>query len=358
MTQTAVHQAQSSNMPMWLKIVAFVMPQVGVVLLLGPVIAVLGGFYAKYYGLSLTSIAMVILVARIFDAITDPLIGYYSDRWRLKTGSRKPLILVGALLLSPSAYFLFVPPSDVSALYFAFWYMTFYLGLTLFMIPYMAWAHEFTETPKDKAMVFSAMNIAGQTGSALFYVLPLLPFFITTDISPEVLKATAYVGTVLFLPGLYLAFKFVPDGAVHEAAAPEVQNPPSLVQQAWQTVQELINNRPFLLFVWMSIFFGLAAGLWAGLLFIFIDAYLNLGEKFAEMSLWGMVCGALAIPFWYRIVVRWGKRIPWLVGTAVLLMVFFATGFLDAGYSGYLSILMLYLTFTFCAASTAVGGGH
>jgi len=357
MTQTAVHQAQSSNMPMWLKIVAFVMPQVGVVLLLGPVIAVLGGFYAKYYGLSLTSIAMVILVARIFDAITDPLIGYYSDRWRLKTGSRKPLILVGALLLSPSAYFLFVPPSDVSALYFAFWYMTFYLGLTLFMIPYMAWAHEFTETPKDKAMVFSAMNIAGQTGSALFYVLPLLPFFITTDISPEVLKATAYVGTVLFLPGLYLAFKFVPDGAVHEAAAPEVQNPPSLVQQAWQTVQELINNRPFLLFVWMSIFFGLAAGLWAGLLFIFIDAYLNLGEKFAEMSLWGMVCGALAIPFWYRIVVRWGKRIPWLVGTAVLLMVFFATGFLDAGYSGYLSILMLYLTFTFCAASTAVVAG-
>ena len=357
MTQTAAHQAQPSSMPMWLKIVAFVMPQVGVVLLLGPVIAVLGGFYAKYYGLSLTSIAMVILVARIFDAITDPLIGYYSDRWRLKTGSRKPLILVGALLLSPSAYFLFVPPSNVSALYFALWYMTFYFGLTLFMIPYMAWAHEFTETSKDKALVFSAMNIAGQTGSALFYVLPLLPFFITTDISPEVLKATAYVGTALFLPGLYLAFKFVPDGPVHEAPTTAVQNRTSLVQQGWQTVQELINNRPFLLFVWISIFSGLAYGLWAGLLFIFIDAYLNLGEEFAEMSLWGMVCGALAIPFWYRIVVRWGKRIPWLVGTGVLPMVFVATGFLDSSYSEYLSILVLYLTFTVCAASGAVVAG-
>ena len=357
MTPSAEHESQSSSLPMWLKILAFVMPQVGVILLFGPVVAVLGGFYAKYYGLSLTSIATVVLVAKFFDAITDPLIGYYSDRWRLKTGSRKPLILAGGLLLVPSAYLLFAPPSDVSALYFAAWYMTFYFGLTLYMIPYMAWAHEFTETSKDKAMVFSAINIAGQTGSALFYVLPLLPFFLTTDISPEVLETTAYVGTVLLLPGLYLAFKFVPDGLVHDAPASEQITSASLVQKGWQTAQELINNRPFLLFFWISIFSGLAYGLWAGLLFIFVDAYLNLGDKFAAMSLWGMVFGALAIPFWYRIVVRWGKRIPWLVGTAVLLMVFFATGFLDAGYSGYLSILVLYLTFTFCAASSAVVAG-
>ena len=357
MTQTAVYKAQPSSLPMGLKIIAFVMPQVGVLFLFGPVIAVLGGFYAKYYGLSLTSIATVVLAAKIFDAITDPLIGYYSDRWRLKTGSRKPLILVGSLLLVPSAYFLFVPPSDVSAVYFALWYMTFYFGLTLYTIPYMAWAHEFTETSKDKAMVFSAINIAGQLGSAMFYVLPLLPFFITTDISPEVLKATAYVGAALFLPGLYIAFKFVPDGPMHEAPATGVQNPASLVQQGWQTIQELINNRPFLLFVWMSIFSGLAFGLWLGLLFIFVDAYLNLGKEFAQMSLWGMVCGALAIPFWYRIVVRWGKRIPWLVGAAVLLMIFVATGFLEPSYSGYLSILVLYLSFTFFAASAAVVGG-
>ena len=86
---TSATSATASTLPMWLKIIAFVMPQVGVVLLLGPVLAVLGGIYAKYYGLSLTNIAAVILAAKLFDAITDPLIGYCSDRWRLKTGSRK-----------------------------------------------------------------------------------------------------------------------------------------------------------------------------------------------------------------------------------------------------------------------------
>ena len=87
MTQSAVNKhssAPSIELPMWLKIIAFAMPLIGVTLLLGPVIAVLGGIYAKYYGLSLTSIAAVILAAKLFDAVTDPLIGYYSDRWRLR----------------------------------------------------------------------------------------------------------------------------------------------------------------------------------------------------------------------------------------------------------------------------------
>ena len=215
MTEPAVNK-QSSVLPMWLKIIVFAMPQVGVILVLGPVVAVLGGIYAKYYGLSLTSIAAVILAAKIFDAVSDPIIGYYSDHWQLKIGSRKPLILAGGLLIVPSAYYLFVPPSGVGALYFAFWYIAFYLAYTLYLIPYVAWAHEFTETSKDKTLVFSAMNIAGQVGGALFYVLPFMPYFVSTDISPEVLKVTAFVGAAIFLPSLYLAFKFVPDGVVHE----------------------------------------------------------------------------------------------------------------------------------------------
>ena len=264
------------------------------------------------------------------------------------------MILTGGLLLIPSVYCLFVPPSEVGAVYFAFWYMAFYLGFTLYMIPYTAWAHEFTETPKDKAMVFSAINIAGQMGSALFYILPLLPFFVSTDISPEVLKVTALVGTALLLPGLYLAFKFVPDGVVHEAPVILEKKSGSMLQQVLQTAQELVNNRPVIMFLWISILIGMASGLWVGLLFIFVDAYLNLGERFAQMSLWGMVFGALAIPAWYRIVVRWGKRLPWLVAMGSLSLVYLSTSALTPEQSSYSSILTLYVSLTFFAGSGAV----
>ena len=100
---------------------AYVVPSIGVIFLMGP-INVVQGIYAKYFGLSLTSIATVMLVARIFDAVTDPLIGYYSDRFRAITGTRKPFILLGAVLLVPCSYFLFVPHQGVGVVYFAFWY--------------------------------------------------------------------------------------------------------------------------------------------------------------------------------------------------------------------------------------------
>ena len=67
----------------------------------------LQGIYAKYYGVALTTIAMVLLIARVFDAVTDPLIGYWSDRYRAKFGTRKPFIIAGGILLIVSGYFLY-----------------------------------------------------------------------------------------------------------------------------------------------------------------------------------------------------------------------------------------------------------
>ena len=77
-------------------------------------INVLQGIYAKYYGLELTLIASVILFSRLFDAVTDPVIGYLSDRAWHKSGSRKTFIIIGALITIVSGYFLYSPPSEVS----------------------------------------------------------------------------------------------------------------------------------------------------------------------------------------------------------------------------------------------------
>ena len=64
-------------MKMWQKSLVYVLPNIGWVLLAAP-LAVLGGIYAKYFGLSLTTIGTVMLVARLSDALTDPLVG---SRW-------------------------------------------------------------------------------------------------------------------------------------------------------------------------------------------------------------------------------------------------------------------------------------
>ena len=60
--------------------IAYGLPLLSLYFLFGP-ITLLQGIYAKHFGLGLTIIASVLLIARVFDAVTDPLIGYCADRY-------------------------------------------------------------------------------------------------------------------------------------------------------------------------------------------------------------------------------------------------------------------------------------
>jgi len=350
---------KSSGRGIWIKSLAYALPLVGMTLLTIPIAAVLGGIYAKYFGLSLTAIGTVMLVARLFDAFTDPLIGFYSDQRRVKTGSRKPFMLVGAIALAPCSYFLFVPHEGVSIAYFTFWYLAFYLALTIFVIPYLAWANEFTATSEEKTLVFSVMAVVGQASGALFYVLPLLPFFATTEVTPEILKISVFLGIGFLVPGLFLALKVVPNGPAHVPLPTlDAQGQPiaelSLTQKLKGVLSGLVNNKPFVLYVLAFMCLGIGVGMWGGLFFIYVDTYLLLGAEFAELSLWGMAMGAAAIPVWYRLALRWGKRKTWLIGMALYLVVFIGTGLLRPGPDGLHTLFALNMLMTFAGGSMSV----
>ena len=150
----------------------YALPTVVVAFLIGPV-AIIQGIYAKYFGLSLTTIASVLLIARLFDAVTDPLIGYFSDHYYARTGSRKKIICTGAVLFIISAYFLYVPhgigssaPYDpISTACFLTWFLIFYLGWTMFEIPHLAWGSELAVgAGVGQAMNHTADEKAGGVG--------------------------------------------------------------------------------------------------------------------------------------------------------------------------------------------------
>ena len=73
------HEKKQGPLQLSPKILAYPLPYIAMAFLFGPM-AILQGIYAKYFGLSLTTIAAVLLIGRLFDAITDPIIGYLSDR--------------------------------------------------------------------------------------------------------------------------------------------------------------------------------------------------------------------------------------------------------------------------------------
>ena len=122
------------------KLLAFSAPSIGLVFLVGPM-SIIQGIYSKYFGVSLTTLAAILLLCRLFDAVSDPLIGHLSDRYRAATGTRKPFILVGGISLIVSSYFLFIPPENVSTAYITFWMLAFYLASTIKNLPTNSWVN-------------------------------------------------------------------------------------------------------------------------------------------------------------------------------------------------------------------------
>ena len=64
------------------------------------------------FGLSLAVVGTLITLSRLTDVVTDPLIGFLSDKWRTKWGRRKPWVFVGTPIYALGMYLLFVAPDS------------------------------------------------------------------------------------------------------------------------------------------------------------------------------------------------------------------------------------------------------
>jgi Na+/melibiose symporter-like transporter len=307
-------------------------------LLFGP-IGILQGIYAKHYGLTLTTIASVLLVARLFDAFTDPLIGYFSDRCHDKSGTRKPFVIVGGLLLIISSYFLYVPfqPSTtetntvVSTTYFLGWFLAFYLAWTLFEIPHLAWASEITGTSREKNKIYSFREFAVGMGIFLFYLVPLLPLFDTNEFTPETLRWAALIAGTLMLPTLYYCIKLVPNG-------PCINYKDQKKSSVWELRSEIIANKPFLMFLAAYVLYGIGCYMWFSLMFIFIDAYLDLNDSFALLSICALAISMALVGFWYWMANRYGKKSTWIAGVFLYFIGLFIAGFLGPGQASIFAL--------------------
>ena len=84
---------------------AFALAVVGI-----PVYVYLPKFYTDTVGIDITYLGFILLSVRLFDAVTDPVIGRWSDRTRTRFGRRRPYIAAGAFFVSLAMLMLFNPP--------------------------------------------------------------------------------------------------------------------------------------------------------------------------------------------------------------------------------------------------------
>lgn len=119
-------------------------------------------FLTDYIGIAAIMAGALIGIAKIFDAITDPLMGMLSDRTNTSIGRRRPYLLIGSFMCASSMIVLFAPPawaigSEGYVLFGLLWYSAAY---TVFNVPYLAMPAEMTSRYHERSFLMS-FRVAG-----------------------------------------------------------------------------------------------------------------------------------------------------------------------------------------------------
>ena len=136
-------------------------------------------FMNSLLGIPIALAGAVTTAVLIFDIITDPIIGYFSDKTVSRFGRRAPWMLVGAVVLALAMIGLFAVPENFTTSASLIWVIVFFListlGFTMVSIPYGAMAGEMTLDKKERSsmtawrMAFASLGIL--VGGALIPIL-------------------------------------------------------------------------------------------------------------------------------------------------------------------------------------------
>ncbi|MBO6505738.1 MAG: MFS transporter [Kordiimonadaceae bacterium] len=197
-------------------------------------------------GMNPALVGLLGMLPRLFDAITDPLMGYISDNTKSRWGRRRPYIFIGAIGVGLAYMFLWQLPRGESESYL-FWYflfgsLIFFLAYTIFATPWVALGYEMTPDYNERTRLMGTQFFIGQFA---YFVYPWLLLIMQDEtMFDDMVDGAASVGLVI---GLFaIVFGMLPALFLREriAITPESTNEPVEVegQSKWQAMSSNVSG--------------------------------------------------------------------------------------------------------------------
>ena len=307
-----------------------------------PIAIYLPPFYSGGLGLSLATVGLIFTLARVWDLITDPVMGVVIDRYGSRWGQYKHWVALAIPLLMLAIYKLFLPnPSDVDAVYLGGWLLVLYVGYTMLSISHNSWGSVLAGDYDERSKIFGWREIFIILGMGLVLAIPAtLDLSGDTGIS-EKMAAMGMFCLVLFPLTVLPTVLGVPDKRSIRPATVGLKD-----------ALELLRSNPILrrlLFADFTTAFAMSA---TAALYIFFATYVFELKDHASLALLlYFLAGFLAMPAWLKLAYRMGKvgAIKIAIGYTMLLQagLFFVT---DPGN------VALFWSYTFLAG-LAFGAG-
>ena len=282
--------------------------------------------YSSLGGISMGDAGIIILVTRLWDFVTDPLIGWLSDKTRSRFGRRIPWMVLAWAPLTFAVYKLFLPPPDAGALYLGVWsFVLFSSGTALFM-PYTAMGAELSTVYHQRSRVFLYRHlfaVVGTLGAALLFVVANrsgTAFFPERD----ALELIAFAGLLLLPVPIFATALLVRERPV---LAPRPAD-----GGGWRPgIRLMWSNKPYLRILVCYFANGLANAFPVTLLFFYVKQVLERPDWTAIFLAVYFVAAIVGTPIWMFVANRMGKHVAWRHALILAILAFLIVPFLGSG---------------------------
>ncbi len=276
-------------------------------------------FYTDAVGLSPALAGLAVAFGLIWDAVSDPLMGYLSDRTVDRFQGRRVYLMPGGIAVAISLYLLFSPPSmDSDTARFGYLLMSYIMlnsGMTLLSVPYMAMAGEMTTNRDERSSVFAFRFAFANLGAILSAGLP--GAFLASHAARTSEHHLSAMSSAGFLVGVTaLLTSGVAWFATRGVRFPSVpaERPPLL-----RDLRRTFRNPTFrpLLLAYVVATFGVALN--SALALYYYRYRLQFREEDVQLLLVTfMVILTVSLVGWIRLSERMGKLRPLLIGVTCL----------------------------------------
>ncbi|MEM9050132.1 MAG: MFS transporter [Pseudomonadota bacterium] len=291
---------------------AYAAPALPLAALFLPLHVHLGPFWTAARGVDLAALGTVLIAVRLLDAVTDPIMGWLSDRRAFGLG-RAGWLAVGVPVILLAAFALLRPPETAGLVWFAGFMGLMTLGWTMATVPYLALGAEVTRGYAERARVTVWRESAGLIGTIATLVL----------IDRLGLSAVALAVALLLPPAaVWLALRTRPAGAA-------AQKRPALGLPAM--FRGILRDRLFLRLLLAFLINGAANGLPPALFLFYVGSIIARPDAAGLLLLAYFLTAVLGSTLWSRGARHLSKHRLWCVAMLGACAAFLPAAFLAPG---------------------------
>lgn len=274
----------------------------------------------------LTIIGLITAAGRIFDAITDPLIGSLSDNCRSKLGRRIPFLKFSALPLAVVTVLVFCAPvrtvSQINTVWLCVFVTLYYFLITCYCTPYTSLIAELAHTQEEKLQISTCISLTFIVGTAIAYVAPVIWNIFMSSFGMERINAMRL--TFGIISGISIVFLFIPVFTINEKDYVNIV--PSKTNM-FSSLLKTFKNHDFKIFVIQDLVYWFALTLFQTGLAFFVTQLFKLPEEFATYMFVGLTAVSLLFyPVVNLMARKIGKKACVFVAFMAFCLTFFLTG--------------------------------